>query len=310
MVNPFEVLRARLGGDPVADARLALVIEGGGMRGVISSAMAGVLESFGAHQHIDLFVGTSAGATNAVAAAGGKVDAMSRAYVEEFSDRKYADSRRLLRGRPAVDARLITSTSESMLSLYDGLRADATVGVVATDVETGEAEVFSDFGSRDDLVSALTASGSLPIVGGPVVAYAGRRWTDGGVVDSVPVAAAATLGATHAIVLATRPAGSAPAYGSMDRMVETYLRRYCGNLADAYRRRPERYLAQRQAMEAGSFAGVRTSVLAPSATDTVPGRTNRDRRLLASARSDARATAEALLRTAGFAPFIDETAVA
>ena len=62
-MSPFEVLRARMAGDEVGGARLALVLEGGGMRGVISAAMAGVLESVGAHRHVDLFVGTSAGAT-------------------------------------------------------------------------------------------------------------------------------------------------------------------------------------------------------------------------------------------------------
>ena len=131
------------------------------MRGVISAAMAGVLESLGAHRHVDLFVGTSAGATNAVAAAGGAVRAMSDAYVDEFVDRRYADPRRMLRGRPAVDTHLITATSERMLSLYDRLPAAATVGAVATCFSTGASEVLSGFSSREDLVSALTASGVL-----------------------------------------------------------------------------------------------------------------------------------------------------
>lgn len=299
-MDPFDVLRARLSGtDPVRGARLALVIEGGGMRGVISAAMAGVLEELGAHHHLDLFVGTSAGATNAVAAAGGVVRRMSDTYVDVFWDRRFADGRRLLRGAPAVDARLVVETSEQLLELHARLPERPTVGVVATRVPDATPEAFTDFPTREHLLAALTASGSLPLVGGPPAAYDGAAWTDGGVTEAVPVATAARLGATHAIVLATRPAGVPVAYGALDRVVELYLRRLGPDLANAYRGRPMRYAEQRAAMEAGSFAGVRTTVLGPAAGDPIPSRTDRDPVRLRAARDAARETALALVAGLG-----------
>jgi predicted acylesterase/phospholipase RssA len=62
--------RARSGSRPGAredPERLALVVEGGGMRGVISSAMGATITELGLLDSFDLAVGTSAGALNAAA---------------------------------------------------------------------------------------------------------------------------------------------------------------------------------------------------------------------------------------------------
>lgn len=269
------------------------------MRGVISAAMAGALEELGAHRHIDLFVGTSAGATNAVAAAGGSVRRMADAYVEVFCDRRFADGRRLLRGAPAVDTRLITETSEELLGLYDGLPSGPTVAIVATALASAAAEAITTFPSRRHLVDALTASGSLPLVGGPPTSFDDRLWTDGGVTEAIPVARAAALGATHAIVLATRPAGTEVPYGRTDRLVELYLRRLNPDLGTAYRERPARYTRLRAAMASGEVLGIRTSVLSPAAGDPVPTRTDRDAERLGLSRDAARDTARATLARLG-----------
>ena len=127
----------------------------------------------------------------------------------------------------------------------------------------------------------------------------GRRWLDGGLVEAVPVASAAALGATHAMVLVTRPFGTAPAYGSTDRVIERYLRRVNPELGEMYRTRPERYLASVAQMRSGEFAGVRTLTLAPDAGDPIPGRTETDVDLLRAAREAAAATATRSLAEAG-----------
>src|SRR4051812_49942749 len=63
----LALLAARARGARDDGATLALVIEGGGMRGVVSSAMAAALEGRGLTPCFDLVVGTSAGALNAAA---------------------------------------------------------------------------------------------------------------------------------------------------------------------------------------------------------------------------------------------------
>jgi len=285
--DPIDLLAARLAGVP-DQARLALVLEGGGMRGVISAAMAGALEDLGATAHIDVFVGTSAGATNAAAAACGRANAMSRTYGDVFVERRFADARNLLRGRPAVNGGLVVDTAVAMLDLERRMQdAPATVAAVATRIEDAVSVPLVDLHEPDRLAPALKASGTLPLVGGAPIPLDGGAWLDGGISEALPVRAAAALGATHAIVLATRPEGDAPSYGPMDQLVERYLRRLSPALATAYRSRPERYLADRAALATGHCAGLHTTVLAPAPADPIPGRTDRSAERLHAARAAA-----------------------
>ncbi len=291
-----EVLRRRLEGGR-DDATLALVVEGGGMRGVISAAMAAELELAGVTACLDLVVGTSAGAVNAAAVAAGAAEAMAASYADVFSAREYADPRRLLRGRPAVDTARIVGATDALLGIAQGaLDAPVRLAAVATDVATAEAVALEE-SDPESLLGALQASGTLPLVGGPPVDLHGRQWLDGGIASAVPLAAARDLGATHALVLTTRPAGSAPAWGWSDVLVERYLRRLNPDLATAYRERPERYAAERAEMASGRHLGIATLVLSPGPYDAVPSRMERDADLLRVAAAGAAGTARRALAT-------------
>lgn len=286
------LLGRRLAGDRSDDATLALVVEGGGMRGVLSAAMAGVLEAEGITGCLDLVVGTSAGAVNGAAVAAGAAQEMAASYAEVFSAREYADARRLLRGRPAVDtARIVTATDELLDLATRALAAERVrLAAVATDVAAAEPVALEER-EPASLLTALQASGTLPLVGGPPVELHGRRWLDGGIAAAVPLAAARELGATHALVLTTRPRGTAPAWGWSDVLVERYLRRLNPDLALAYRDRPQRYAAERAEMGSGRHLGVATMVLSPGAHDPLPSRMERDADLLRVAAAAAAETA-------------------
>ena len=72
----LEVLRARADSGSAPGARddphrVALVIEGGGMRGVVSAAMTSAISRLGLTDCFDLVVGASAGALNGSALLGG-----------------------------------------------------------------------------------------------------------------------------------------------------------------------------------------------------------------------------------------------
>jgi NTE family protein len=71
------------------------------------------------------------------------------------------------------------------------------LAVVATDLSTGDPVVFRDSG---DIIAPIRASCAYPGLFLPV--QIGQRWlVDGGISVSVPVAAAAGLGATHVIAV-------------------------------------------------------------------------------------------------------------
>src|SRR5256885_17256053 len=85
----LELLGARARGRARDDgATLALVIEGGGMRGVVSSAMAAAIEARGLTPCFDLVVGTSAGALNGAALLAGVAEACTAAHPPSFAPRR------------------------------------------------------------------------------------------------------------------------------------------------------------------------------------------------------------------------------
>jgi uncharacterized protein (TIGR00369 family) len=279
-------------------ATVALVIEGGGMRGIVSAAMAAAIEEEGFLDTVDLIVGTSAGAVNATAVAVGAAGPMADSYAEIFSSPEFIDVRRFVRGRPVIDGPLLVQRVDELFgfgALAGTPQADKLV-MVATDVATGRAEALTDFTDRDDLVGCLHASGLLPLLAGDPVELRGRRWLDGGIVEAVPVLTSAARGATHAIVLATRPPGTQPAYGAADVVVERYLRRLNPELAAAYRGRPHRYRETLQQVRDGWSHGLSTLCIAPRIDDPLPGRLERDQTALRAARDAAAAVARTVLK--------------
>ncbi|MBB2948543.1 uncharacterized protein (TIGR00369 family) [Actinoplanes lutulentus] len=298
-----QILRDRLRtGDTDDGATVALVIEGGGMRGIVSATMAAVIEQEGVLPAIDLIVGTSAGAVNAATLAVGKAEAMADSYAEVFASPEFIDVRRIVRGRPVIDGLRLVSHVDELFDVGSAADTDwaGRLAMVATDVDTGLAEALTGFTDRADLIGSIHASGLLPMLAGEPVVLRGRRWLDGGIVDAVPVLTAATLGATHAIVLATRPPGTQPAYGAGDVVAERYLRRLNPELAAAYQGRPHRYRETLQQVRAGWCHGVSTIALAPRTHDPLPSRLERDQTALRAARvAAAEAAREQLAFLAG-----------
>lgn len=198
------------------------------MRGVVSSAMADALEARGLLPCFDLVVGTSAGALNGAAFLAGVARGSTENYLDSDLIKRYISPRRLLIGRAAVDVAFTLDRSNEGLDADRHRRTAESdkLHCVAIDVATTRAEVLSDLTTEEDLRGALLATSRLPWLGGDPVAFRGRRWLDGGLVDPIPVDAAQRLGATHALVLQTRPEGVArtPAGGLVERIIERRLR--------------------------------------------------------------------------------------
>src|SRR4051794_28855287 len=164
----LALLAARARGARDDGATLALVIEGGGMRGVVSSAMAAALEGRGLTPCFDLVVGTSAGALNAAALLAGVADACTAAYHSAFATRRFINPYRLVIGRAAVDVAWTLRFSDTQLDAERHARTAASpiaLHCVAVDVETAEAVDLTGFASADELCAALLASTRLPWLG-------------------------------------------------------------------------------------------------------------------------------------------------
>ena len=229
-------------GERVDSRRLALVLEGGGMRGVVSAGMASALERRRLLGCFDLVVGTSAGALNAAAFLAGVVEGCLTAYHAAFATRSFINPYRLLIGRAAID---VAFTLDHVDEWLDAARHSRTVAspiplhCTAVDVDTALAGDLTDLRTEEDLRSALLASSRMPWIGGGPVEFRGRRWLDGGLADPIPHRLALELGATHALVLMTRPLGVArtPPPRVANQIIERRLRRLNPALVELHHRR-------------------------------------------------------------------------
>jgi predicted patatin/cPLA2 family phospholipase len=309
MAHPvIEVLRERHGTAPGAradDHRVALVIEGGGMRGVVSAGMTAAIERLGFTDAFDFVVGASAGALNGAALLAGVARAGAESYHGTMAgSREFLRPLRLLSGRPAINVRWVLEHASHGL---DADRHERTLAsaiplrCVAVDVQTAAVVEFSGMRTRDALWDALLATSRMPWVGGAPVEIDGRRYLDGGLAAAIPVASALEAGATHALVLQTRPQGVPRSSGSAlaDRLIERHLRRLNPALVALYRARVadyERVVGEiAHAGESPGAEGPWVLGLRPPAGTPLIGQLERDPRRLAAAAADAERLAAAAL---------------
>jgi predicted patatin/cPLA2 family phospholipase len=225
---PHEVLRALAarrgtGSRPLArddGLRIALIIEGGGMRGVISAGMALALDELGLVPTFDAVYGASAGAITGawlLSRPEGLLGWAEPAYAKTLIRRTA-----LLRGRPVADVRaLIEDLYQTTFPMDFAavLASPVEFHPLATDAATGQStDLRPLIGNPADLRLALRASAALPLLAGPPVELAGRRFYDAGVSESVPYRTALTQGATHLLVLRSRPSpeGNVPSQSPAD----------------------------------------------------------------------------------------------
>lgn len=227
------------------DFKLALAIEGGGMRGVIPASMAAAIDHHGLTECFDLVAGTSAGAATGAALLGGVAAGGCSAYWDELATRAFINPFKLLIGRPAFNPAY--SLGLDTVALDAGRHGRAIENpiplyCVALDVDSCEAVGLTGFENREELEGGLLASGRIPWIGGEPVEFRGRRWVDGGIAEPLPFPTAIKAGATHVLVLQSRPEGvprSAP--GVAERMIKRKLHRLNPELAVLYESRIDDY---------------------------------------------------------------------
>src|SRR5436309_12091258 len=167
-----------------AGARLALVIEGGGMRGAVSGGMALALDELGLAGAFDAAYGSSAGTLNAMWLVSGRLRDGIPTWTDPRLVGRLIRRRRALRRRPVVDVRTLVEERYEQLSpgLFEAVLAAATeLHPIATDISTAQAvDLHDEIVDAPSLRLALRASATLPVLAGPPVALNGRRFIDAG----------------------------------------------------------------------------------------------------------------------------------
>lgn len=254
MAHPvLELIGERIANDsrpgaraPDDRARLALAIEGGGMRGAITGGMALAIDKLGLLSVFDHAYGSSAGALNAA----WLISGAARTGISTWSDpalRTASTGRgNLLRGRPIVDSSYLTEVVYERLAPmpFDQILANP-VGFhpLATDAASGlSADLAAAITDRGTLKLALRASTALPLLSGRPIELGGRRYFDAGLAESIPFRTPVTQGATHILVLRSRRIGEQDSSnsGRSARLIARYLSRFSAELASAFLDRADR----------------------------------------------------------------------
>ncbi len=196
--------------------RIGLVLGGGAARGFAHVGVIQVLEEAGIHP--SLVVGTSAGSVVAAIYASGRTGAQLQQIAETMEEASLTDWTLPLFGRGWLRGDAIARYVNTQVGGRPIEAMDITLGIVATDLQTGDGIVFR----RGDTGLAVRASSAVPSVFQPV-RIAGRAYVDGGLVAPVPVRYARQMGADLVIAV---DISSPPENNAADGMFQTLLQTF------------------------------------------------------------------------------------
>ena len=233
--------------------RVALVIEGGGMRGVVSAGMAAAIEQLGLRDAFDEVHGASAGAFNAAFLLAGQAAYLATLYQHGFGDPRFVSFRRAVRGGPAFDMDHVINhvwTKERPLRFDAVLSSGIDLHCTATDADRAAIVDLAGLQGEEEIRCAMRASARLPWLAGGPVSFRGMRLLDATLAEAIPVHVACAgveradgAPVTDVLVLLTRPEGVAHSGLSpvVARLTDRYLRALNPALVELRATRSPRY---------------------------------------------------------------------
>lgn len=189
------------------DGKTALVLEGGGLRGVFTC---GVLDCFmDKGIRFPFTVGVSAGACNGLSYMSGQRGRAKASNIDLLDKYHYIGFRYLLTQGCIMDFKLLFEDFPEKIIPYDYdayfSNPDRFV-MVTTNCLTGKAEYLEKKSSAARIMDIVRASSSLPFVS-PITFVDGIPMLDGGIADSIPVEYAMSQGYEKLVVVLTRNKG-------------------------------------------------------------------------------------------------------
>jgi predicted patatin/cPLA2 family phospholipase len=225
----------------------ALVLEGGGMRGVFTC---GVLDYLMDH-HIEFpyTVGVSAGACNGLSYMSHQRGRGKFSNIDLLAKYKYIGIRPLLKRRGLIDQQLLFHRFPDRILPYN-YKAYAEnpnrFEMVTTDCRTGKACYWEEKYDEKRIIDIVKASSSLPYAC-PIIYVDGRPMLDGGIVDSIPLLRAVEQGYDKPVVVLTRNKGYRKSVKEV--MVPRFIYKEYPRLRVALRNRNKIYNEQLELVE-------------------------------------------------------------
>ncbi len=259
-------------------ASTALVLEGGGFRGIYT---AGILDRFLEHRmNFGYAIGVSAGAAYAVSYVSrqhGRNLEVNRRFT---ADPRYFGFMNFIRKRTFFDWEFIYKEvpQKHVLFDYDTFRNSSTrLRIGITNCATGAAEFRDGNGlSPDGFKALLSASSALPFIAQKIT-IDNHDYMDGGISESIPLDQAFADGYSRAVVILTRNAGYRKSPSRFTRLIRATYRNY-PHLVEALATRAERYNAMLDRLDALEIEG-RVFIIRPQEPPTVSRTENNPEKL-------------------------------
>lgn len=234
------------GKDPNKEAHLAVAVEGGGVRGAVSAGMLLALEQLGACDVIDSVYGSSAGAMNVSFFVTNEGPLGATVYYDAINNKRFIDFKRIITNRSVVNLDyLLDIILEEQVPLdWEMVTTSNTpVNIIATNVDTLKSSVIKNMNSKLEVKKALRASSTIPILGGDPVEIKGEHYIDASFTESIPYRSVLKDGATHVLVLSSRPGGkNRTSPNPIVQAIGSYLvENYAEGLGQLFKERPARY---------------------------------------------------------------------
>lgn len=189
------------------DRKTALVLEGGGMRGVFTS---GVLDAFMKHDlTFPYVVAVSAGACNGMSYVSHQPRRARISNIDYLARYKYIGLRHLVTQGCIFDRELLYDKFPNQYLPFDFdtfFSSPMTFEMVTTNCLTGQPMYLSERHDRQRALDIVRASSSLPFVS-KIVDVDGIPMLDGGIVDSIPLQHAIDMGHPTNVLVLTRNRG-------------------------------------------------------------------------------------------------------
>ena len=219
----------------------ALVLEGGGTRGVFT---AGVLDYLLEKQvKLPYVIGVSAGACNAIDYVSEQIGRTKDCTIIQDKNKRFIGTKDALKKGYLFDMDRLFDEYPNRLFPFDFdtyFASDIPCEVVVTNCLTGEAMYLSEKQDKERLLTICRASSSIPLIS-PVVDVDGIPCVDGGVADSVPLIHSMKLGHQKNVVVLTRNKGYRKKAPGKSRLLYTAALKKYPNLLNALLNRYRNY---------------------------------------------------------------------
>lgn len=184
--------------------KLALIVEGGAMRGVLSAGSLLAIDLLGYRNCFDEIYATSAGAVNAAYFLSGQGELGITVYFDDISNKNFFNP---LRFTKIVDVDYVYDHIVPIVKPLNEINiknSHTNLYMSVTNVNSGENELINTKTFSEPIAKVLKASNALPILYNRTVTLNGKQYIDGGASNPLPVKQAIANGCTDILILLSK----------------------------------------------------------------------------------------------------------